>query len=100
MIYICILTMYLLFYRSKYYKKQEKDELGESFDCTFYVPLPDEHYNFYLACKKEFGRVYISGQYADYLAQRDELVGSYFMCIVIHADEEDPKNEWPVQLYY
>ena len=30
-------------------------------DYPFYIPLPDAHYNFYLTCKRDFGRVYVSG---------------------------------------
>ena len=58
----------------------------------FYEPISDEHYPFYKACREEFGHVFVAGEYAQYVAQREKSFQSYWMSIVFDID--DPENTW------
>ena len=58
----------------------------------FFKPMSMEHRSLFLACQKEFGHVFVGGDYARFLAQRQKTFKSY--CITIVFDIDDPDNDW------
>ena len=58
----------------------------------FFKALPWEHRDLFVAFEGEFEDVFISGDYCQFLVQREKTYRSYSMILVFDID--DPYNAW------